>query len=103
MARLAGLAGLAWLTPGSRCATGTAGPACAGRPASTGRTAIATVAAVAAGSTLATIAAVAAGSTLAAVAAGGIEMGRAADHIDVVDHVAAGHGRGGQRDHRRSQ
>src|SRR6201993_2085495 len=106
MARLAGLARLAWLTPGAGCATCTAGPACAGRPASAGRPAHATVTAVAAGSTLAAIAAVAAGSTLAAIAvatAGGIEMGRAADRADVVDHVTAGHRRGGQRDPRPGQ
>jgi hypothetical protein len=65
------------------------------------------IAAVTAGSTLAAVAAAAAGSTLAAavavVTAGGIEMGRAADRADVVDHVTAGHRRGGQRDHRRGQ
>jgi hypothetical protein len=64
------------------------------------------IAAVAAGSTCTAVAAVAAGSALSAVAvvtAGGIEMGRAADRADVVDHVTAGHRRGGQRDHRRGQ
>src|ERR1700722_14061754 len=97
LAGLAGLARFAGLTAGAGCAAGTA---C---PASAGRTAIATVtaiAAVAAGSTLA------AGATLAAVAvvtAGGIEMGRPAHRADVVDHVTAGHRRGGQRDHRRGQ
>src|SRR5271155_2131953 len=118
LAGLAGLAGLArfarfarfaGLTAGPGCAAGTACPACAGRPASAGRTAHATVTAVAAvtaGSTLAAVAAVTAGSTLAAIAvvtAGGIEMDRAADRADVVDHVTAGHRRGGQRDHRRGQ
>jgi hypothetical protein len=59
------------------------------------------VAAMAAGSTLATRAAIAALSATAT--AGGIEMSRAADRIDVVDHVAAGHGGARQWDHRRSQ
>src|SRR5271155_41870 len=106
LAGLAGLAGLArfarfarfaGLTAGPGCAAGTACPACAGRPASAGRTAHATVTA---------LAAVTAGSPLAAIAvvtAGGIEMDRAADRADVVDHVTAGHRRGGQRDHRRGQ
>jgi hypothetical protein len=67
------------------------------------------IAAVAAGSTLATrtaVAAAATGATLAAGAAataGGIEVGRAADRVDVIDHVATGHGCGRQRNHRRGQ
>jgi hypothetical protein len=88
LARFARFARFAGLTAGAGCAAGTACPACAGRTAH---------------ATVTTVAAVAAGSTLAAVAAGGIDMGRAADRIDVVDHVTAGHRRGGQRDHRRGQ
>jgi hypothetical protein len=107
LAGLARFAGLTGLTTGTaRCAAGTACPACAGRPAHAGRTAIATVtaiAAVATGPALATCTAVAAGSTLAAVTARRIEVRRAADRVDVIDHVAAGHGCGRQRDHRRSQ
>jgi hypothetical protein len=58
------------------------------------------IAAVAAGATLAARTAIAA---LAAVTAGGIEVGRPADRVDVVGHVSAGDGCGGQWDHRCSQ
>jgi hypothetical protein len=49
--------------------------------------------------------AMAAGSALpAAITAGGIEEGRAADHVDRrVDQVSAGGRRGGQRSHCRSK